>query len=127
MTQSKKTPCPECKAAGIKKLLKPSGFANHRRLVHGVVPRKFGKERNGVSTVSVIPKARLSAKERNSVELPKLPLEVLTDEDPTLGNVLKRITVTYNEREDQADRANYLKYLYEALEDIDDKMRDDEE
>jgi hypothetical protein len=59
--------------------------------------------------------------------LPREPIEVLTDEDPTLGNILKRITITYNEREDQADRANYLKYLYEALEDIDDSLKTDEE
>jgi hypothetical protein len=89
----------------------------------GIYPRRQAR----VSTVRIIPKAKLSAKERSSLELPKEPIEVLTDEDPTLGNVLKRITVTYNQREDQADRANYLRYLYEALEDIDDKMRDDEE
>jgi hypothetical protein len=91
------------------------------------MPRGVYPRQPRVSTVRIIPKVRLSAKERSSLELPKEPIEVLTDDDPTLGNVLKRITLTYNEREDHADKASYLKYLYEALDDIDDSMKTDEE
>jgi len=92
----------------------------------GVYPRHPRRKaaKAGVSTFTMVPKL---AKARRPVELPKEPVEVLTEDDPTLGNVIKRITNTYNDREDQADRANYLKYLYEALDDIDDSVKTDEE
>jgi translation initiation factor 2 beta subunit (eIF-2beta)/eIF-5 len=53
-------------------------------------------------------------------------IEVLTDDDPTLGNVIKHITEQYHKQDTPGDKADYLARVYESMWHIDGSLGDDE-
>jgi len=100
-----KVSCPEC---GEKFF--PQGLAPHRARMHGVTRKNF-------------PVA--SVKGQKTTKKTPLGLEILTDDDPTLGGVIKMVTEKYREANSPAEKANFLKKIYLALEEIENSLLED--
>lgn len=105
----KKVPCPECG-----KPCHPKGLFQHRRS-HSKNPTTSANKQK-------LPWSYGQSKEQKAKPSPERKLEILTNEDPTLGNVIDRITEKYKGMDSPYHRADYLKRLYAALYDIDQEL-----